>query len=148
MPKTERFSENVPFDASGEMSFFNEEFLTITINKKEQWLHSAWKGYQTEASIMAGFEKILEALQTFGLKKVLNNNTGLLGIWTPAASWVGTNWLPRMHAAGLQHLAWVYSSSRLSQVSTNECISTTPLPHLIHTFNNLEEATAWLQSAV
>lgn len=128
--------------------FFTDEFITIGVDTANQWLYANWIGYQTEGTVMAGCEKMLEALQQFGLVKVLNDNSHVLGIWTPAAHWVGTNWFPRMEAAGLKYFAWIYSPSRLSQVSTNESISSTPLPHLIQTFYNIEEGKTWLQSVV
>ena len=95
-----------------------------------------------------GLRKMLEALQMFGLSKVLNDNTHVIGIWTPAAAWVGNNWMPRMKAAGLKHFAWIYSPSRLSQVSTNESIQHTMLPDFIQTFYTIEEGQSWLQSAL
>jgi hypothetical protein len=54
-----------------------------------------WIGYQTEKSVIEGCEKML------------NDNTRVVGIWTPAAEWVGTNWLPRMEKAGLKQFTWV-----------------------------------------
>lgn len=128
--------------------YFETEFVTISIDQDNHLLYTNWIGYQTEGTVMAGCEKMLEALQQFGLSKVLNDNSQLLGIWTPAAHWVGVNWFPRMEAAGLKYFAWIYSPSRLSQVSTNESISNTPLPHLIQTFYNFEEAKSWLQSSI
>ena len=126
--------------------FFKEAFITIEYDAVNQWIYANWIGYQTEASVMTGCEKMLEALQTFALSKVLNDNTHVIGIWTPAAPWVGNNWMPRMKAAGLKHFAWIYSPSRLSQVSTNESIQHTPLPDLIQTFYTIEEGKSWLQS--
>lgn len=128
------------------LPFFKEEFITIEYDARNNWLYANWLGYQTEGSVMTGCEKMLEALQTFNPVKVLNDNTHVMGIWTPAAQWVGNNWFPRMEAAGLKYFAWIYSPSRLSQVSTNESIQHTPLPSLIRTFHSLEEGKSWLQS--
>ena len=125
--------------------FFHADFITIELDPNN-WLYADWIGYQSEKTIMEGFEKILEALTHYKVTKVLNDNTRVVGIWTPAAEWVGANWMPRMEAAGLEKLAWVYSPSRLSQVSTDEVIKHTPRPDLIKTFYDINEAWKWLLS--
>jgi hypothetical protein len=51
-----------------------------------------------------------------------------------------------MKSAGLQQFAWVYSPSRLSQISTDESLKTTPTPDIIQTFYTIEEARSWLNS--
>lgn len=129
-----------------QLYIFHNDFLTIKYDPNH-WLYVDWLGYQTERSIMEGCERILEALSNYKVSKVLNDNTRIVGIWTPAAEWVGANWLPRMEAAGLKKFAWVYSPSRLSQVSTDEAIKYTPLPSLIQTFDNITDAWQWLLSA-
>ena len=123
--------------------FFHEEFITIEYDSNN-WLYVDWIGYQTEKSVMEGCEKMLDALIQFKVEKVLNDNTRVIGIWTPAAEWVGSNWLPRMEKAGLNYFAWVYSPSRLSQISTDESIKKTPLPQLIKTFDTVSNAKEWL----
>jgi hypothetical protein len=125
--------------------FFYDDYITIELDPNN-WLYVDWIGYQTEKSVMEGCEKILEALIHYKVSKVLNDNTRVIGIWTPAAEWVGANWLPRMEAAGLKQFAWVYSPSRMSQVSTDEAIKSTPLPSLIQTFYDKNEAWKWLLS--
>ncbi|HYH14802.1 MAG TPA: hypothetical protein VD794_06275 [Flavisolibacter sp.] len=126
--------------------FFFDDYITISLDSNN-WLYVDWIGYQTENSVMEGCEKMLEALKYYNVSKVLNDNTRVIGIWTPAAEWVGVNWLPRMETAGLKQFAWVYSSSRLSQVSTDEAIKSTPLPKLIQTFYDISEAQKWLMQA-
>ena len=126
-----------------ERLFFSETYLTIEVQEKG-WIYADWIGYQTEQSVMDGCEKMLEALKKYKLGKVLNDNTRVVGIWTPAAKWVGEDWFPRMKGAGLEQFAWVYSPSRLSQVSTDESLKSTPVPEIIQTFYNPQEAQDWL----
>jgi len=125
--------------------FYFDDFLTIEADPN-QWLYVDWTGYQTEKSVKDGCEKMLEALLHYKFTKVLNDNTKVLGIWTPASEWVGSNWLPRMKEAGLKHFAWVYSPSIMSQVSTNEAIKKTPMPELVKTFFSQNEAREWLKN--
>ena len=126
--------------------YFEEDFISIEFDASHNWLYVDWKGYQIEGSVMAGCERMLEALIEYKCSKVLNDNTNVIGIWTPAAKWVGENWLPRMEKAGLKYFAWVYSPSALSQVSTNTAITHTSKKEIIHTFYSIDLAKEWLQS--
>jgi hypothetical protein len=123
-----------------------EDFITIEYNEQFSWIYADWKGYQTEHSVKEGCEKMLEALKAFYCSKVLNDNTNVVGIWTPASAWVGANWLPRMKEAGLRYFAWVYSQSAMSRVSADESLRSTDVPDIVKTFDDIESARQWLIS--
>lgn len=125
--------------------FYKDAFISIQFDKANNWLYVDWTGYQSEESIMNGGEKMLEAMKKFGTTKVLNDNTRVIGIWTPAAKWAGEVWFPEMLKAGLKYFAWIYSPSRLSQVSTDETIKHTEQADPIRTFYDLNEAKEWLR---
>lgn len=125
---------------------FTEDYVTIDHDVANEWLHVDWIGYQTEATVKEGCTRMLEDLKDLKLSKVLNDNTKVLGIWTPAAHWVGAVWFPQMKEAGLKHFSWIYSPSHLSQFSTNESIRESPVPDIIQTFHSTEEAQKWLKS--
>lgn len=127
-------------------SFFSEDYISIDYSHANGWIFVDWKGYQTEKSVMTGCEKMLEAMEKFACSKVLNDNTNVLGIWTPAAAWVGSNWFPRMITSGLRQFAWVYSPSAFSRVSTDESLKHTPAPRpdIIRTFYRIDDAREWL----
>lgn len=127
---------------------FYEDFVTIEYIDQFHWLYADWRGYQTEHSIMTGCEKMLEALKAYQCSKVLNDNTNVVGIWTPASAWVGGNWLPRMKDAGLEYFAWIYSPSAMSRVSTDESIKNTQLTDVVKTFEEIEEARKWLMKEI
>ncbi|MBT1706000.1 hypothetical protein KK060_22100 [Fulvivirgaceae bacterium PWU20] len=124
----------------GSKAYFSEDFVSIEYDFANHYLYVNWKGYQTEGSVKQGCEKMLEALLHYKCQNILNDNTNVLGIWTPAAQWVGENWLPRMVEAGLKYFAWVYSPSMLSQISTNEALKHTPPINIVKTFYDLESA--------
>jgi hypothetical protein len=126
--------------------YYEEDFIIVTYDPENSWIYADWKGYQTEGSVKEGCEKILEALLFYQSRAVLNDNTHVLGIWTPAAAWVGSDWFPRMEKAGLQRFAWVYSPSAMSRVSTKESLRHTPNVHLVCTFFEMDEAKKWLKS--
>ena len=126
--------------------FHVEDFIAIEYDPENSWIYCDWKGYQTQHSVKTGCEKILEAVVLFQCNKILNDNTNVVGIWTPAANWVGSNWLPRIQAAGVVYFAWVYSSSALSRVSTDEALKNAPTSDFIRTFFDITAAKSWLSS--
>ena len=126
--------------------FFETDYVAIQEDIKNQWIFADWKGYQTEDSVKTGATKILEAMIHFKLTKVLNDNSNVVGIWSPAAKWGGTIWIPKMINAGLKHFAWVYSPSALSQFSTKETLKNAPDNEAFRTFVDIEEAKKWLKS--
>lgn len=132
------------YEKSEKQTIFSDEFLCVERHVNGNWLYANWIGYQSEDQIRKGCEIILAAVEKYGVKQLLNDNSNVVGIWTPAAEWVGGIWVPRIQSAGLTHLAWVYSPSRLSQVSTNIAIAHFPDAQLIKTFYNIGEANAWL----
>lgn len=123
---------------------FYEDNIAIEYDDEFNWIYADWKGYQTENSVKDGCERILLALGGIHCKKILNDNTNVVRIWTPASVWVGTNWLPRIMDAGIKHFAWVYSSSSMSRVSADESIKITSVPEMVKTFDDLESAKKWL----
>ncbi|HEX2536244.1 MAG TPA: hypothetical protein VHK69_21030 [Chitinophagaceae bacterium] len=133
-------------DRKKKVRYFSDDTITIEVDLANQWLYADWTGYQTEASVMKGCEKMLEAFRQYGLTLVLNDNTRVLGIWTPAAHWVGAVWLPQMKEAGLRRFAWIYSPSALSRFSTEESLRETPDPGIVRTFYGLNEGKNWLRS--
>jgi hypothetical protein len=131
-------------DRKKKQVFFTNDFINIEYDLAHDWLYADWIGYQTEATIKEGCTKMMEALIKFHLIKVLNDNTHVLGIWTPAVQWLGTVWFPQMEAAGLKQLAWIYSPSALSQFSTNETLKEISTSQIIQTFYNVDDAKKWL----
>ena len=125
--------------------FFYEDFISIEFPEPYKWIVVDWKGYQTEQSVKDGCEKILEAINTYKCTKVLNDNTNVVGIWTPASHWVGTNWLPRVGQSGIRDFAWIYYQSAMSRVSTDEAIKHTSAADLVRTFETVDEAKKWLE---
>lgn len=124
---------------------FAERNVQFYYNQQEEWLYVNWVGFQTTTSIMAGCEKLLDYLKDYKCTKVLNDNTLVDGIWSGAARWGADNWFPRMRVAGLEWMAWVYSPSVLSQLSTNKTLSLME-QDFIKTFYDLEEARNWLRT--
>ena len=124
---------------------FQEDNIIVEYDALNKWIYADWKGYQTEDSIKFGCEKITTAFKTFSCSKIINDNTHVLGIWTPAANWVGKEWLPALKHLGLKYLAWVYSPGNMGRISTDETLKITPVPEMVHTFDDLQSAKNWLK---
>ena len=124
---------------------FRETYIEISFNQEAQWIYADWRGFQTVASVKAGCEKILQALQLKSCTKVLNDNTHVQGIWSGASEWVAVDWFPRMRTAGMACFAWVYSPSVFSQLSTDKTLNHTN-EGFVKTFYDLKQATSWLQN--
>lgn len=130
------------------VALFSENFIEISFDPKAKILLANWKGYQSVASIRTGCEAMLKFLTEKKLHKVLNDNTNVLGIWRSAAEWMAHDWFPRMNAAGLESFAWVYSASRLSQISTDDTLAMLDAGKFgIKLFYEKPEAHNWLENA-
>jgi hypothetical protein len=128
------------------VDLYNERFLRIQHDTDAGWLHADWTGYQTIDSVKEGCEEILRRMVEHRVFLILNDNTHVLGIWSGASRWVATDWFPRMRAVGLQRFAWVYSPSRLSQVSTDEALAGVDAAAVgVGVFHDIADAWRWLR---
>ncbi|HEX2204457.1 MAG TPA: STAS/SEC14 domain-containing protein [Longimicrobium sp.] len=125
---------------------FRAPFIAIGLDAAEGWLHVEWEGYQTVGTVQQGCERVLALLAQHGVAKVLNDNTEVLGGWSEAAEWLVDDWYPRMRAAGLRCFAWVYSPSRLSQLSADETMARLGEASGVQVFAYADEARRWLRS--
>src|SRR3569832_1279342 len=102
---------------------YRESFIVVSLDRDGSMLYADWLGYQSVDSIRQGCEKILELMLKHRAYEVLNDNSRVLGIWRFAAEWMASDWFPRMNQAGLHAFAWVYSQTKLSQVSPDTTLS-------------------------
>lgn len=135
-----------PMKLTANEILYQQANILIELNHAEGWLYVNWQGFQNYDAIMVSCEKILECLIETGYTKVLNDNTNIEGIWSGAAKWVGQDWFPRMHAAGLECFAWVYSPSTFSRLSAEKTLSLMNDFSYIKKFDNIEAASDWLRA--
>ncbi|KAA5549195.1 hypothetical protein [Adhaeribacter rhizoryzae] len=131
-----------------EQLIFAENHIQVYYNPQEEWLYVKWLGLQTNTSVMAGFEKVLEYLKAHQCTKVLNNSLLMDGIWSAAARWVANNWFPRLHAAGPIWFVWIYAPDGLSQLSITKTLSLMAPENIkfIKIFHELPSAQQWLRT--
>lgn len=126
---------------------YHRDFVEISFDASNRWIHADWKGYQSDDSVKEGCELILEALTRFDASRVFNDNRRVVGIWTGVAEWIARDWFPRMRAAGMKKLALVYSPSRLSQISADAAmLQFDPEGRVVAGFFAETAATSWLTS--
>ena len=123
-----------------------EDYITIYLNKEEDWLYVDWTGYQTEETVKAGCTRLLELMAEHEVFSILNDNTRVLGTWIGAAQWGATEWFPAMHRAGLRSFAWVYSPSLASQDATDASLKGLSRDELgVYVCYNIRHAQEWLR---
>jgi len=127
------------------VEIYAQDFIGIAYDPAASILYVDWKGYQSEESVKQGCREILASMVKHSCYFVLNDNTHVKGIWNFAAQWVGAEWLPKMKSAGLKKFAWIYSPSKLSQLSTDESLAYLPDSNIpVRTFYDRNEGIAWL----
>ncbi|MEC4718610.1 helix-turn-helix transcriptional regulator [Noviherbaspirillum sp. CPCC 100848] len=136
-----------PVPLSSLIPLDSQSYLNISHDPVRGWLYNDWIGYQTVGSVQEGCERILDLMIEHRAFKVLNDNTRVLGIWSGAASWVATDWFPRMRGAGMQRFAWIYSASRFSQISTDTTLSLLDTGASVKVFYETSEAFEWLDQS-
>ena len=114
--------------------------IIISYDHLREWLVADWHGEQDLASVQQGGADILRLLVQQRCHKVLNDNTGVTGMWSEAAEWAGKDWFPAMTAAGLQYFAWVYSPNVYSRLSTDLTLQFTAGNPVIATFDDVKTA--------
>ncbi len=124
---------------------YKEANIEISYTATGKWLYVNWIGFQTVQSVKDGCGKILEYMISEACTKILNDNTLVEGMWSGAAKWGADIWFPTLREHGLQAFAWIYSPSMLSRLSTDKTLTHAHQPSYIQTFDDPEEAKAWLK---
>lgn len=122
-----------------------EKHIIIEYDVLEDILYANWTGDQTKESVLDGCERILHHLRQNHCQKVLNDNTNVTSIWDEASEWVAVDWFPRMHEAGCQLFAWVYSPNMYSKLSADKTLSYDVRGVIATTFESKDTAIAWLR---
>ncbi len=120
--------------------------IEILLNPSQHWIHANWIGFQNLGTIQFGCYKIRDFLKRHRCRKMINDNTCVLGTWSDAAEWVGQQAFPMLEREGLVYLAWIYSKSTFSQLSAEKSHNAKLGNVEIKFFDNIPEAEEWLQS--
>jgi PAS domain S-box-containing protein len=124
--------------------FYKDEFISVKFNHAKKRIDVNWIGFQDLKSVKNGGMMMLDILSKNGANKLLNDNREVLGTWSEASDWAGSEWLPMIEKAGLKYFAWVFSSSAFSQMSARKSINVMHGNVVTQFFTDIAEAEAWL----
>lgn len=125
--------------------FYQDQHLTISHKAERKAIYADWTGFQSVTTIKHGAAIALEMLKKYKVEKILNDNTNVLGTWSEAADWVGTEFFPMMEEAGLTKFAWIYSQSGFSQLSAQKSVDVMLGNVEIKFFTAMEAAEKWIE---
>ncbi|MFD2787284.1 hypothetical protein [Hymenobacter rubripertinctus] len=124
---------------------FGETFLTTEFDSQNNWIYNDWQGQLTTENVMQGSLGILTLLRHTRCPYVLNDNRTLLGSWKQANDWLEHTWVPQALEAGLRYNAHIVAPGVFGQASAEDFHLRVDAHFQMRLFENLEEATAWLQ---
>jgi hypothetical protein len=84
---------------------------------------------------------ILDLIKQRGIRKILNDNSLVVGPWHHTAEWTHEVWFPAVIEAGLRHFAWVLSKNMFALVSAKKAM---PESSIVRPFGTYEQAYDWL----
>lgn len=122
-------------------SLYAEQNLEISYDPVHKFLYCNWVGFQNKALVTAGGAVMLRLLKEKECCKILNDNRLVTGPWQEAADWTSQVWFPSMIDAGLTYFAWIFSPNIFAKLSA---IKAMPATDVVTSFDNYDEALAWL----
>jgi PAS domain S-box-containing protein len=125
-------------------TYYKDDHITIRYIKEHARLNVDWNGFQNLQSVQNGGMIMLEMLKQNNCRHVLNDNTNVLGSWSEAADWAGSEWFPMMEQAGLTHFAWVYSFSMFSRLAAEKSVNIAVGNVTTQFFTDIHTAEDWL----
>lgn len=139
-------SQIIPQKIIKTADFYQDEHITISYNAELNMIQAFWKGFQNFSTIQNAGLITLEMVKQYQVKKILNDNTQVMGTWSEASDWIGTELLPMMHGIGLKYVAWIYSPNSFSQLSAQKSIDVMTGGLIVNFFTDVKEAEIWLKS--
>jgi hypothetical protein len=118
--------------------------LTIYYDQCNEWLFLDWEGNLTLPLVQEACVALATCYLLRPYPRVLNSNEQVTSITWNVAVWLASDFLPHMALAGIEHVAWVYSTALRGQHVVQAILSWLPGP-LIDAFDNVADAVAWLQ---
>lgn len=124
--------------------YYKDQYVEIRYNAEARRVEAYWTGYQRIESVQRGGLKILDMVRLNHAKKLLNDNTQVLGNWSESAEWVAKDLMVSMEQVGLKYMAWVQSKGAFSQLSAQKTVEMTEVKIDLAFFNEVQAAERWL----
>lgn len=122
-----------------------KKFIEVSYDVYTNSVYANWIGYLNAEQVKEGCEDILKILKEKKVKKILNDNRLVNGTWTQAIDWISTDWFPRALDAGLNAIAYIYSSDVFGKFSVNKLLEKNSL-YTSNTFKDFDKAYEWLKT--
>lgn len=127
-----------------ENNFYEDDFIKVSVC--DDYIEAIWKGAQHYDSVMMGGKLISDLVVATGCRKILNDNSRVIGNWAAATEEGRKIWFPALEQAGLKYFAWVHFNGNFNRLAAEISISQ-PVGQLeIKYFNTRIEAEAWLNA--
>ncbi|GFE80455.1 hypothetical protein GCM10011487_24550 [Steroidobacter agaridevorans] len=105
-----------------------------------------WGRYATSAQLRFVQECALDLLRRNALHKILGDDSALAVIPADDQTWLREDWLPRALSGGLKAVASKCPNGFFGKQSVANVMSRAPRGIAMRSFENLDEAKAWLQT--
>lgn len=129
-----------------DFSVYKIPAVEIDDNQTTDYLTANYKGFHDPYSVKAGGRKILDVLhqKDNAFRKLLIDDTELLGVWDGAIDWLTNEWFPQAEHAGVTRIAVIRSRSTFSRVSADNLVNNVRGKIKYRTFDERDQALEWL----
>jgi len=128
-------------------SLYDTPGLSISFDTEHQWLYVEWKGLHDAASAQSGGEVILDLLRTRPCRRMLNDNSEVVGDWEKSARWVGSYYYQQLADLGVKYVAWVCPPHWPARKSMDAAMQFVSRP-MVAIFEDLASAYFWLRRQI
>ena len=136
----------LPKTSQSEKVILKESYFSITHNQEDNWLYILWEGEQTEETLLRGSEHMLTCVKSTGSTKLINDSSNFTQTWPKLINWWADNYAPRLQAAGIEYLAWIYGDNNIIKPTADAILKKEKSDILVMVFDNLRTAETWLRS--
>lgn len=124
--------------------FYQTTYLTAYYDHSNEWVFLDWEGDITLPLVQESCAELATYFLHNPCTHVLNSNEQVTKVGWNVAAWLATDFLPHLALAGVEHVAWIYSSSLPGKNLVQTILNWLPGP-VINSFGNLFDAVTWLQ---
>lgn len=139
---------NVPayrLHGSTEFSVYQQPQVKLHYKKQSKILCTVWVGFHDTYSVKSHALQIMAAARQSGAKKLLADDSMMLGVWEGAVKWLVYECGPQLEEMGITHIAIVRSLSNFSNISVQQVMMQSKTCIESNLFDTLDEAMKWLE---
>jgi hypothetical protein len=126
--------------------FHKNPICSTVIDHGVPCIVAAWRGYATSTQLRYIHEMWLQMIAEQRIEKLLGDDTDLQMVSVEDQQWIAGDWMPRAVAAGLKGIAHKVAQSHFGKISIEQIQSAKPDGLTIRSFDDLNNARAWLKA--